>query len=145
MQTNLPSTVLFSKYQKTTSAFEVRVYNNLYGSYWSPASYRARWLSCALYWKTVPLVSPFTETPHPHHEAAKEAELDLQSIFSGSDGLKVTPKLVKNAMQESKHGNPRVVCTYCTGRSGLNLWTEETKTWVSMQVPKSLQLTSFGI
>ena len=116
----------------------------------SPASIISRWLSClrcgalndspfsiCLHWEPHP--------PHLPQEAAKEAVLVLQSIFWGSDGVKVTPKPVKNAIQESKHGNPRVFCTYCTGRSGLNLWTEETDTWVRMKVPKSLQLQVFGI
>lgn len=59
----------------------------------------------------------------PFQEAAKEAVLVLQSIFRGSDGVKVTPSPVRKAIQESKQGKARVDCTYCTGTSGLNVLT----------------------
>lgn len=55
------------------------------------------------------------------------AVLVLQSIFLGSEGVKETPSPVKKAIQESKHRKPKVDCTYSTGKSGLNLWTEETQ------------------
>lgn len=35
--------------------------------------------------------------------------------------MKATPRPFKKARQESKHVKPKAVCTYCTGRSGLNL------------------------
>lgn len=73
-----------------------------------------------------PLVSPFMVLPPSPQDAAKEAVLVLQSIFWGSEGVKVTPSPVRKAIQESKHVKPRVDCTYCTGKSGLNLRTEET-------------------
>lgn len=62
---------------------------------------------------------------HPSQEAAKEAVLVLQSIFWGSEGVNVTPSPVKKAIQESKQEKAKVDCTYCTGKSGLNLWTEK--------------------
>lgn len=88
-----------------------------------------------------PLASPFTVLPlYPSQEAAKAAVLVLQSIFSGSEGMNVTPSPVKKAIQESKQGKPKVDCTYCTGKSGLNLWTEEmdkrVRIWVSVEAPK---------
>lgn len=85
----------------------------------------------------VPSVSAFMVlppppyTPHPgppsppYQEAAREAVLVLQSIFEGSDGVNVTPSPVRKAIQESKQEKPRLDCTYCTGKSGLNLWREE--------------------
>ena len=59
--------------------------------------------------------------------------------------MKATPRLLKKAIQESKHRKPRLVCTYCTGRSGLNLRTEETKTRVSVQEPKISEINIFGV
>lgn len=56
-------------------------------------------------------------------EAAKEAVLVLQSIFWGSEGVKVTPRPLRKVIQESKQGKPKVDWTYCTDRSGLNLQT----------------------
>ena len=61
----------------------------------------------------------------PPQEAANTAVLVLQSIFWGSEGIKVTPSPLRKAIQESKQVKPRLDCTYCTGKSGLNLWTEE--------------------
>lgn len=73
-----------------------------------------------------PLATPFTLLPfHPSQEAAKEAVLVLQSIFWGSEGVNVTPSPVKKAIQESKQEKAKVDCTHCTGKSGLNLWTEK--------------------
>lgn len=74
-----------------------------------------------------PLMSTFMIPSQPQ-EAAKEAVLVLQSIFWGSEGVKVTPSPARNAIQESKQEKPRMDCTYCTGKSGLNLETEETET-----------------
>lgn len=37
----------------------------------------------------------------------------------------MTPSPVKKAIQESKQEKAKVDCTYCTGKSGLNLWTEK--------------------
>lgn len=41
-------------------------------------------------------------------EAARMAVLALQSILLGSEGVKVTPSPVRNVVQDSKQGKPRV-------------------------------------
>lgn len=64
---------------------------------------------------------PSPVNPPPPQEAARLAELVLQSILLGSEGKKVTPRPVRKAMQESKQRKPRLDCTYSTGKSGLNL------------------------
>lgn len=88
-----------------------------------------RCLRCSALWNVPrwsPSVALYNANPCPRpQEAAKAAVLVLQSIFCGSEGVKVTPSPVRKAMQESKQEKPRVDCTYWTGKSGLNLRTEE--------------------
>lgn len=65
----------------------------------------------------LPYVHP---PPHPY-EAARAAVLALQSIFDGSEDVKVTPSPVRKATQESKQEKPNTDWAYWTGISGLNL------------------------
>lgn len=50
--------------------------------------------------------------------------LALQSIFDGSEDVKVTVSPVRKARQESKLEKPNTDWTYWTGKSGLNLQRE---------------------
>lgn len=52
----------------------------------------------------------------------------------------MTPSPVRKAIQESKQEKPRMDCTYCTGKSGLNLQKEETE---KLTLEQKLYLT-FG-
>lgn len=63
----------------------------------------------------------------PPQEAAREAELALQSIFDGSEDVKVTPSPVRKAIQGSKQEKPNNDWAYWTGKSGLNLQRERKK------------------
>lgn len=79
------------------------------------------WICKDPWWS--PSLSLYGATPPSPQEAANAAVLVLQSIFSGSEGVKVTPSPVRKAIQESKQEKPRQDCTYCTGKSGLNVLT----------------------
>lgn len=57
----------------------------------------------------------------PNYEVVRQAELTLQSILLGSEGVNVTPSPVRNAKHESKSGKAKLDCTYSTGTKGLNL------------------------
>lgn len=50
--------------------------------------------------------------------------LALQSIFDGSEDVKVTLSPVRKAIQESKLEKPNTDWVYWTGKSGLNLQRE---------------------
>lgn len=66
-----------------------------------------------------PLVNP---NPFPqNYEVVRQAELTLQSILLGSEGVNVTPSPVRNAKHESKSVKAKLDCTYSTGTKGLNV------------------------
>lgn len=59
------------------------------------------------------------------------AVLALQSIFDGSEDVKVTPSPVRKATQESKQEKPNTDWAYWTGISGLNLQRNNKTTVIS--------------
>lgn len=64
--------------------------------------------------------------------------LALQSIFDGSEDVKVTPSPVRKATQESKLEKPNTDWAYWTGKSGLNLRRNNNRSAFSYPHPKRM-------